>query len=173
MAPPADPAAAVQPVAPVELGSRTLRLGDTGADVVALQALIQAEQTGTFDKATRKAVRKLQRAAGIRATGVVAPRTLRRISRVLADPSRSGAAARTSRGSLPKAGTPAASRRYAAAYIERKYGWGATQMGCLSVMWERESNWRHWVSNPNGIYHGSRRPRAANGPKTASRRPST
>ena len=27
-------------------------------------------------------------------------------------------------------------------------------MGCLSVMWERESNWRHWVSNPNGIYHG-------------------
>jgi len=112
------------------------------------------EQTSTFDAATRKAVRKLQRAAGIKANGVVTARALKRIQQEIADPSRSARAGRSSRGALPKAGAPAASKRYAEAYIERKYGWGATQMGCLSVMWERESNWRHWVSNPNGIYHG-------------------
>jgi hypothetical protein len=61
--------------------------------------------------------------------------------------------ARTSR-SLPRAGAPAASQRYAKAYIAQKYGWGAGQFSCLKVMWTKESGWKYWVSNPNGIYHG-------------------
>ena len=55
---------------------------------------------------------------------------------------------------LPRAGAPAASKRYAAAYISRTYGWGSGQMSCLSALWARESGWRYWVSNPNGRYHG-------------------
>ena len=27
-------------------------------------------------------------------------------------------------------------------------------MSCLSTLWTRESGWRYWVSNPNGIYRG-------------------
>ena len=51
------------------LGDRVLRLGDTGPDVAALQELLKVEQTGTFDAATRKTVKKVQRSAGIKANG--------------------------------------------------------------------------------------------------------
>ena len=27
-------------------------------------------------------------------------------------------------------------------------------MSCLTSLWMRESGWRYWVSNPNGIYRG-------------------
>jgi hypothetical protein len=59
----------------------------------------------------------------------------------------------SSRG-LPKAGGPAASQRYARAYIAQRYGWGAGQYSCLKVMWMKESAWKYWGSNPNGKYHG-------------------
>lgn len=143
--PPADPLADPA-AAPVELGSRTLRLGDAGADVVALQKLLKVEQTGTFDAATKKAVKRVQRAAGLKANGVVTKRTLKAVTRA----EKQASASR----SLPRAGAPAASRRYARAYIAQKYGWGDGQMSCLSVLWTRESGWRYWVSNPNGIYRG-------------------
>jgi hypothetical protein len=55
---------------------------------------------------------------------------------------------------MPKAGGPAASQRYARAYIAQRYGWGAAQYSCLKVMWMKESAWKYWVSNPNGKYHG-------------------
>ncbi len=129
-----------------KLGSRKLRRGDTGADVVALQRLLKVKRTGVFDKRTRKAVRRIQRAAGLKANGVVNKRTLRAIKRA----SREQRAVR----SLPRRKAPAASRTYAKKYIARKYGWGAAQHRCLVQMWERESNWRYWVSNPNGRYHG-------------------
>ena len=40
---PADPAVAAVPAAPLVLGSRTLRLGDVGEDVAALQKLLKVE----------------------------------------------------------------------------------------------------------------------------------
>ncbi len=64
------------------------------------------------------------------------------------------AKARAASRSLPRAGSPTASQRYAKAYIAQKYGWGAGQFSCLKVMWNRESGWRYWASNPNGRYHG-------------------
>jgi peptidoglycan hydrolase-like protein with peptidoglycan-binding domain len=135
----------------VSLGARTLRFGDTGVDVKKLQKLLRVKRTGTFNAKTRKAVRKVQREAGLKATGVVNAKTLKAIRKAAKERARAAKAA--SRG-LPRAGSPAASKRYAAAYISRTYGWGSGQMSCLSSLWTRESGWRYWVSNPNGIYRG-------------------
>jgi hypothetical protein len=152
---PADPAAAASPAAPLVLGARTLRFGDVGEDVAALQELVKVERTATFDAATRKAVKKLQRAAGIKANGVVTAKALMKIKKQLKKQAAAARAAKkVSRGALPRAGAPAASKRYAAAYISRTYGWGSGQMSCLSTLWTRESGWRYWASNPNGRYHG-------------------
>jgi peptidoglycan hydrolase-like protein with peptidoglycan-binding domain len=144
----AEPAATtVAPAEPIALGTRTLRLGDTGSDVSELQKLLKVERTGTFDAATKKAVKRVQRAAGIKANGVVAKKTLKAIKRAARDKASSSRA-------MPRAGAPAASQRYARAYIASKYGWGSGQMSCLKALWTRESGWRYWVSNPNGIYRG-------------------
>jgi peptidoglycan hydrolase-like protein with peptidoglycan-binding domain len=152
---PAAPATAAVPAVPLVLGARTLRFGDVGEDVAALQDLVKVERTATFDAATRKAVKRLQRAAGIKANGVVTAKALKRITKQLKkQAAEARAAKKASRGALPRAGAPAASKRYAAAYISRTYGWGSGQMSCLSVMWGRESGWKYWVSNPNGIYRG-------------------
>ena len=152
---PADPAVAAVPAAPLVLGSRTLRLGDVGEDVAALQKLLKVEQTATFDAATRKAVKKVQRAAGIKANGVVTAKALKAIKKQLKKQAAAARAAKkAARGALPRAGAPAASKRYAAAYISRTYGWNSGQMSCLSALWGRESGWKYWVSNPNGIYRG-------------------
>ncbi len=152
---PADPATAATPAAPLVLGARTLRFGDVGEDVGALQDLLKVEQTATFDAATRKAVKKLQRSAGIKANGVVTAKALKKLKRELKkQAAEARAAKKASRGALPRAGAPAASKRYAAAYISRTYGWGSGQMSCLSALWGRESGWQYWVSNPNGIYRG-------------------
>jgi peptidoglycan hydrolase-like protein with peptidoglycan-binding domain len=149
------PATAAVPAAPLVLGSRTLRFGDVGEDVSELQGLVKVEQTATFDAATRKAVKKLQRSAGIKDNGVVTAKALKKMKKELkARAAAARAAKKVSRGALPRAGAPAASKRYAAAYISRTYGWGSGQMSCLSVMWGRESGWKYWVSNPNGIYRG-------------------
>jgi peptidoglycan hydrolase-like protein with peptidoglycan-binding domain len=152
---PADPATAATPALPLVLGARTLRFGDTGEDVAALQKLLKVQQTATFDSRTRKAVKKVQRSAGITANGVVTAKALKKIKRELKEQAaQARAAKKASRGAMPRAGAPAASKRYAAAYISRTYGWGSGQMSCLSSLWERESGWRYWVSNPNGIYRG-------------------
>ena len=152
---PADPAVVAVPAAPLVLGSRTLRLGDVGEDVSALQKLLKVEQTATFDAATRKAVKKVQRAAGIKANGVVTAKALKAMKKDLKKRAAAARAAKkAARGALPRAGAPAASKRYAAAYISRTYGWSSGQMSCLSALWGRESGWKYWVSNPNGIYRG-------------------
>jgi peptidoglycan hydrolase-like protein with peptidoglycan-binding domain len=151
---PADPATAAVPAVPLVLGARTLRFGDVGQDVSALQELVKVERTATFDAATRKAVKKLQRAAGIKANGVVTAKALKRIQRELKKQAAAKRAAKEASRGLPRAGAPAASKRYAAAYISRTYGWGSGQMSCLSALWGRESGWKYWVSNPNGIYRG-------------------
>ena len=80
----ADPALAASAPAPAALvlGSRTLRLGAVGEDVTALQDLLKVEQTATFDATTRKVlVKKVQRAAGIKATGVVTAKALKKIKK--------------------------------------------------------------------------------------------
>ncbi len=152
---PADPATAAVPAAPLVLGARTLRFGDTGEDVSELQKLLKVDQTATFDAATRKAVKKVQRAAGIKANGVVTAKALKKMKRELKKQAAAARAAKkASRGALPRAGTPAASKRFAAVYISRTYGWGSGQMSCLSAIWARESGWRYRASNPNGRYHG-------------------
>ncbi len=130
------------------LGERTLRRGDKGPDVKALQKLLGVKQTGTFNRTTRDKVKRIERKYGLKPNGIVSPKTLRYIKKWRR--AKDAAASR----SLPAAGSPTASKRYARAYIDRKYGWGAKQMDCLIPMWERESNWKWWVSNPNGRYHG-------------------
>jgi peptidoglycan hydrolase-like protein with peptidoglycan-binding domain len=134
------------------LGDRSLRIGDRGADVKQLQKLLSVTIDGWFGPQTRAAVKRDQRAAGLPANGVVNAATLKAIKKAAATRSRSTAT--SSRGAMPRAGAPAASKRYAAAYIARTYGWGSGQMSCLSTLWTRESGWRYWVSNPNGIYRG-------------------
>lgn len=58
-------------------GQRTtvLRLGDTGAQVAAVQRVLGVPMTGVFDEATRQAVKRAQARAGLASTGVVASRT--------------------------------------------------------------------------------------------------
>ncbi len=134
-----------------------------------LQKLLHVKATGRFNKATRKKVRKVQRKADLPVNGVVDARTFaaievahaRRLAAKKAAAEKRKAAAAKRRAaekaasrSLPRAGSPAASKRFARAYIKVKYKWGSAQFRCLSQMWERESNWRYWVSNPNGKYHG-------------------
>jgi len=143
----ATPAVGVPAAAPAALGERTLRYRDTGPDVAALQGLLGVRRTGFFGPVTRRTVQDVQRAAGLKATGVVDAGTLKAIRKRTRD-------AGSSSRALPRAGAPAASQRFAAAYIASRYGWGAAQMSCLKVMWTRESAWQHWVSNPNGKYHG-------------------
>jgi peptidoglycan hydrolase-like protein with peptidoglycan-binding domain len=145
---PATPTDAATPAAPATfaLGERTLRRGDKGPDVRKLQKLLRVKRTSTFNKQTKKAVKRVQRAAGLKANGKVNKKTLKAIKK---DYKKS----RTSR-SLPRAGSPAASKAYARAYIASRYGWSSSQMSCLAALWERESGWRYWVSNPNGIYRG-------------------
>jgi murein DD-endopeptidase MepM/ murein hydrolase activator NlpD len=64
-----------------QLGERTLRRGSRGADVAALQRLLATQRlhtpaTGVFDPRTQRAVRRFQRARGLRVTGVVAADTV-------------------------------------------------------------------------------------------------
>jgi peptidoglycan hydrolase-like protein with peptidoglycan-binding domain len=64
-----------------KLGSATLRSGDTGARVKALQTLLTAagfktSTDGTFGATTAKVVRRFQRAANLRPTGVADARTI-------------------------------------------------------------------------------------------------
>ena len=145
---PATPDSSATPATPASysLGERTLRRGDRGADVKKLQKLLRVKRTGYFNKSTKKAVKKVQRAAGLKANGKVNKKTLKAVKKAYKQ-------SRTSR-SLPRAGSPASSRAYARAYIASKYGWGSGQMSCLTALWNRESGWRYWVSNPNGIYRG-------------------
>jgi len=146
----AVPAAEVAAVT-YQLGERRLRRGDTGPDVKALQKLLGVKKTGTFNKKTRKAVKKVKVAAGLNANGVVGTKALKAIKK---DAKARARAAKQASRSLPRAGSPAASQRYARAYIAQRYGWGDGQMSCLITLWNRESGWRYWVSNPNGIYRG-------------------
>jgi len=146
----AVPAAGLGAAVTYTLGERRLSRGDSGPDVKALQSLLGVKKTGRFNKRTRKAVNKVKAAARLKTDGVVGGRALRAIKK---DARARAAASRSSR-SLPSAGSPAASKRYARAYIAQRYGWGDAQMSCLIPLWERESGWRYWVSNPNGIYRG-------------------
>jgi colicin import membrane protein len=146
----ASSVAALAAPASYQLGERVLRRGHSGADVTALQKLLSVKQTSRFNRGTARAVRKVKAAAGLNRNGVVGAKALTAIK---ADARARAAAAEASR-SLPSAGSPDASKRYARAYIAQRYGWGEAQMSCLIPLWERESGWRYWVSNPNGIYRG-------------------
>ncbi len=130
------------------LGDRVLRQGKRGSDVKQMQKLLSQKRTGTFNERNHRKVKRIKRAAGLRANGVVGPRAVRAIK------AHARAAARGSSRSMPRTGTPSRNQDYARVYIAQKYGWGSSQMSCLVDLWNRESGWRHDVSNPNGRYHG-------------------
>lgn len=48
---------------------------------------------------------------------------------------------------------PAAAKAFAAAQLGA-HGWGADQMNCLNLLWERESNWRTTAENPSSLAYG-------------------
>lgn len=64
------------------LGSRTMRVGQRGWDVAALQFLLQrggygvGRADGVFGKLTRQAVARAQRAAGLTVDGIAGPKTI-------------------------------------------------------------------------------------------------
>lgn len=144
-------AAATPAARTYKLGERTLRRGDRGKDVRKLQKLLRVKRTGYFNAKTHRAVTKVERKYGLAVDGVVDATTLKAVKKAAKARARGGTKA--SRG-MARAGAPAASRRYARAYIARKYDWSSKQMTCLSSLWQRESGWRYWASNPNGRYHG-------------------
>jgi hypothetical protein len=53
----------------------TLSAGSAGSAVTALQAALGIRQTGTFDAATKRAVRSFQRRNGLTVDGIVGPQT--------------------------------------------------------------------------------------------------
>jgi peptidoglycan hydrolase-like protein with peptidoglycan-binding domain len=67
------------PAAGPKPGSRTLREGDTGADVAFLQRWVGAKDDGRFGPATETRVRRYQRLVGVPTTGVVDSRTWAKI----------------------------------------------------------------------------------------------
>ncbi len=85
------------------VGTRTLRFGDSGPRVVALQQLLAAagfklEAGGSYDARTRALVRRFQHAAGLAVSGVADKKTLvrlRRVAQASPAPVLGGAAART------------------------------------------------------------------------------
>ena len=57
-------------------GSATLlQAGSSGSEVTAVQAALGVAQTGTYGPATRRAVRRFQRANGLTVDGIVGPQT--------------------------------------------------------------------------------------------------
>jgi hypothetical protein len=58
------------------LGSRTLKMGDAGPDVIHLQERLRIAADGDFGPATRQAVMDFQRDRGLAVDGVAGPRTL-------------------------------------------------------------------------------------------------
>ena len=139
-------ASAVSASAHSKLGARTLRHGDRGKDVKKLQKLLGVKKTGYFNKKTRKAVKKVERKYGLRADGVVDAKTLSAIKRY-------AKAKKSSRGGgEARGGSPAAAKRFARGYIDDKYGWGSSQMSCLTKLWTKESHWNYRASN--GKYRG-------------------
>lgn len=67
----AAPAAAAAPSLPAQAGYPALRVGSRGSVVKALQQRLGVPATGKFRSMTRSAVKKVQRAHGLRANGVV------------------------------------------------------------------------------------------------------
>ena len=82
------------------LGTRTMRVGQRGWDVAAIQFLLSSRGYGPggfdggFGPDTARAVRRFQSAAGLSADGVAGPSTLGALRRKLVPPSRSGAPVR-------------------------------------------------------------------------------
>ena len=64
------------------------------------------------------------------------------------------------------AGTIAASKAYARAYILNTYAWGDDQWFALEQLWERESGWNHWAVNKSSGATGI--PQSLPGDKMAS-----
>jgi peptidoglycan hydrolase-like protein with peptidoglycan-binding domain len=141
----AAPAAVVTAAKHSKLGARTLRRGDRGKDVKKLQKLLKVKRTGYFNKRTGKAVRKVERKYGLRVDTVVDATTLAAIKR------NAKAKKKSSRGGT-RGGSPAAAKRFARNYIDDKYGWGSSQMSCLTKLWNRESGWNYRAGN--GQYRG-------------------
>ncbi|MCP2371661.1 hypothetical protein BJ978_002337 [Agromyces terreus] len=47
---------------------------------------------------------------------------------------------------------PSAAQAIARDMMSSRYGWGADQFGCLVELWNRESGWNVYASNPSGAY---------------------
>jgi hypothetical protein len=110
--------------------------------------------------AARAAVLKQQarvRAAQLAKAKAVAVRARTARGRVAIAPSRS-------RTTHPF-GTKVYSRWYAQQWISYKYNWNATQFGCLSALWGRESGWRLNAHNRSSGAYGI--PQALPGRKMA------
>jgi peptidoglycan hydrolase-like protein with peptidoglycan-binding domain len=70
-APAPAPAPAAAPSLPAQAGYPALRVGSRGSVVKALQQRLGVPATGKFRSMTRSAVKKVQRAHGLKANGVV------------------------------------------------------------------------------------------------------
>src|SRR3954463_15667571 len=70
-------AALAAPLALAQSGGnpKLLQPGSSGSAVTAVQAALGVAQTGTHDRATRRAVRRFQRAHGLTVDGIVGPQT--------------------------------------------------------------------------------------------------
>ena len=112
---PAQTPAAVAPVAPAaasaakKVGSRTLRSGDNGARVKALQTLLsqagfKTATDGQFGATTAKVVRRFQRAANLKPTGVADARTIAALKGAT-----DGSAAKNTNGGFDVRATPGSS----------------------------------------------------------------
>ena len=47
---------------------------------------------------------------------------------------------------------PSAAQAIARDMMAARYGWGEDQFGCLVALWNRESGWNVYASNPSGAY---------------------
>lgn len=149
VAPVAVSAASVQPLGDDEVV--TAASWEEGQDLTAsaYEAIEKREQAATA--AARKEARE-KRAAKQEARAAKQQ-----------EKKRAQAAEQASRSAARAAADP---RSLASAMAAERYGWGADQFQCLSLLWEKESNWNHTAQNPSSGAYGI--PQSLPGSKMAS-----
>ncbi|MET4159468.1 transglycosylase SLT domain-containing protein [Agromyces sp. PvR057] len=114
------------------------------------------ELVGTTQKQTAEVTMAVAEADRVAAEKAAAEAAAKAAAEAAA---REAAAAKTPSGSSSGGGAtpsapsnPSEAQAIARDMMASRYGWGDDQFGCLVALWNRESGWNVYASNPSGAY---------------------
>jgi hypothetical protein len=128
-------------------------LADSRSKLGAQEMRRKAKRAAERQAARRRAARR--RAAARRAAAEAA--------------ARQQASSQSGGGSAPAAAQPSGSPQQIAEGMLGSYGWSSGEFGCLQSLWDQESGWNVYASNPSSGAYGI--PQALPGSKMASAGP--